>query len=40
MPPPLVGEALAEDSFFDRFAFGSKTTIFRRGKTSRQQGKL
>ena len=31
---PLVGEPLAEDSIFDIFAYGSKTSIWRRVYTS------
>ena len=34
MPPPLVGEALAKDSFFAIIAYGSKTKICRKIHTS------
>jgi hypothetical protein len=32
MPPPLIGEALAEDSFFAKIACGSKGIFCRKAK--------
>ncbi len=39
LPPPLVGEALAKDSFFAIIAYGSKVIFCRRTKSNISRAK-